>query len=86
MSDLLDIGEVVMVWPSASSHIPQNCAACGRVLKLENLFVDDGCPCNSSRGVNFTPLECPTCKADNCVKPGHRLYALFGVEVASGAR
>lgn len=59
-------------------NIPEKCNACGKPLLLENLYVDDGCPCNTPRGVNFKPAPCPTCKTDNCVKPGHRLPALFG--------
>lgn len=59
-------------------NIPERCNACGRPLLLEYLYVDDGCPCNSVRGVNFEPATCAACRADNCVKPGHRLAALFG--------
>jgi hypothetical protein len=55
------------------------CKGCGRRLLLGNLFVDDGCPCNTRRGVNFEPQRCGFCKTDNCVKPGHRIAALFGV-------
>lgn len=62
-------------------NIPVLCNGCGLPLLLENLYVDDGCPCNTPRGVNFKPLPCPICKMDNCVKPGHRLETLFGVEV-----
>jgi hypothetical protein len=59
-------------------NIPRTCNACGRILLLENLYVDDGCPCNSARGVNFTPQPCGLCRLDCCVKPGHRLFQLFG--------
>lgn len=54
-------------------RVPENCKSCGKPLLLRNLFVDDGCPCNSPRGVNFVPLPCDLCKTDNCVKPGHHL-------------
>lgn len=57
--------------------IPDKCQACGKPLLLENLFVDDGCPCNSARGVNFEPYKCQVCHTSNCVKPGHRLKYLF---------
>lgn len=66
-------------------NIPSKCKSCGEPLLLENLYVDDACPCNSPRGVNFQPAWCPTCKVDYCVKPGHRLDALFGI-VAQGIR
>ncbi len=59
------------------SNIPRSCNHCGTWLRLENLFVDDGCPCNSRRGINFEPLPCSLCKTD-CVKPGHHLEHLFG--------
>jgi len=58
-------------------HIPERCKGCGAPLLLENLFVDDGCPCNTPRGVNFEPKPCKVCQVENCVKPGHRLYELF---------
>lgn len=61
--------------------IPGSCKGCGLPLLLENLYTDDGCPCNSRRGINFKPMPCSICRTDNCVKPGHRLPALFG-EVA----
>jgi hypothetical protein len=60
--------------------IPAKCNGCGNPLLLENLFVDDGCPCNTPRGVNFKPAPCAC--GDECVKPGHRLVALFGEHVA----
>lgn len=63
-------------------NIPEKCNACGKALLLENLYVDDGCPCNSRRGVNFTPWECRLCRVDHCVKPGHRLMSLFGDAIA----
>lgn len=59
-------------------NIPEKCNGCGAPLLLENLYVDDCCPCNTPRGVNFTPSRCLTCKVDNCVKPGHHLPTLFG--------
>lgn len=64
-------------------NIPDQCNACRKLLLLENLFVDDGCPCNSPRGINFQPKPCAICKTDDCVKPGHRQTALFGVPRAS---
>src|SRR6185437_9790981 len=54
-----------------NSHIPIQCNSCGKPLLMENLFVDDGCPCNSPRGGNFTPQPCALCELDCCVKPGH---------------
>lgn len=63
-------------------HIPIACNGCGQQLLLANLYCDDGCPCNSPRGVNFRPQDCGRCGVDNCVKPGHRLAALFGVPPA----
>lgn len=61
-------------------RVPKNCKACGQGLYIGNLFVDDGCPCNSPRGVNFTPRYCEFCKADDCVKPGHHFMDLFGFD------
>jgi hypothetical protein len=58
--------------------IPSKCNKCGQPLLLENLYCDDGCPCNSPRGINFKPVSCKICKIDDCVKPGHRLFTLFG--------
>lgn len=63
-------------------NLPEKCNFCGAPLLLENLFVDDGCPCNSPRGINLTPQPCAACCSEDCVKPGHRLTALFGPEVA----
>ena len=48
------------------------CQACGELLLPANALMDDGCPCNSERGVNFEPIACELCKTSNCVKPGHR--------------
>lgn len=62
--------------------VPKNCNACGQPLLLENLFVEDGCPCNSPFGVNFKPAPCTSCGV-RCARPGHRLPALFGVPVAA---
>lgn len=58
--------------------IPENCNYCKKPLLISNLFVDDGCPCNSMRGINFEPKLCLMCKTNYCVKPGHRLKELFG--------
>lgn len=57
--------------------ISRNCAGCGAPLFLSNVLVDDGCPCNSVRGINFEPRHCTICNDDNCVKPGHHLAALL---------
>jgi len=62
-------------------NIPEKCNGCGKPLFLENLFVDDGCPCNTPRGINFKPFRCTLCKEDVCVKPAHRLTELFGSHV-----
>ena len=67
-------------------NIPEKCNGCGKPLLLENLYCDDGCPCNTPRGVNFTPEPCSICGTGiliellgaGCVKPGHRLAKLFG--------
>lgn len=57
-------------------NIPKNCNGCGTPLLLENLYVDDGCPCNSPREINFKARPCSICDA-NCVKPGHHLTYLY---------
>jgi hypothetical protein len=65
--------------------IPEKCNGCGKPLLLENLYCDDGCPCNTPRGVNFTPKPCAICDTvivlellgAGCVKPGHRLAELY---------
>jgi hypothetical protein len=62
----------------SNSNIPEKCNGCGQPLLLENLFVDDGCPCNNARGVNLKPKPCEICRVEDCVKPGHRLPELFG--------
>lgn len=56
---------------------PRECRACREPLLIENVYCDDGCPCNSPRGVNFKPQACERCRTDNCVKPGHRLEAML---------
>jgi hypothetical protein len=66
----------------SNPNIPKECNGCGAPLLLQNLYVDDGCPCNTGRGINFRPQRCDICGASNCVKPGHRQRELFGVEVA----
>jgi hypothetical protein len=53
------------------------CRGCGKPLLLENIYVDDGCPCNSQRGVNFQPRPCSICGTEACVKPAHHLPELF---------
>lgn len=63
-------------------NIPQKCRECGEPLLIANLYADDGCTCNSRRGVNFKPALCGFCGVDDCVKPGHRLAQLFGSTVA----
>jgi hypothetical protein len=60
-------------------RIPKQCKGCGASLFLENLFVDDGCPCNSPRGCNITPRPCWKCQTSDCVKPGHHLEDLYGM-------
>lgn len=62
------------------TKLPSKCNGCGQPLLLENLYVDDGCPCNSSRGINMRPHTCGICQNTFCVKPGHHLSALFGHE------
>lgn len=57
------------------------CNACGKPLLLMNLFTDDGCPCNSPRGVNLSPQACAICNTGNCVKPGHHIKEIFGFGV-----
>lgn len=57
------------------TNIRDVCNACGKPLLLVNINVDDGCPCNSPRGVNVTPFSCSACKLPNCVKPLHRILA-----------
>lgn len=39
--------------PGVSLH----CNGCGRVLTEQNAWMEDGCPCNSPRGINENPLE-----------------------------
>jgi hypothetical protein len=80
-------------WVRKFTHVmakfPERCNGCQEPLLLENLFVDDGCPCNTPRGVNFKPQRCERCldwdyqkgtsaPAEDCVKPGHRIPDLFG--------
>lgn len=69
----------MIVIDSTREPFPVECRACGKPILLCNLYVDDGCPCNSPRGVNFKPQPCARCRTDHCVKPGHRLGDLFGV-------
>jgi hypothetical protein len=63
-------------------NIPEKCNGCDKPILLENLYVDDGCRCNTMRGINFEPMSCNICKTEDCVKPGHRLFILFG-EIAN---
>jgi hypothetical protein len=63
----------------------QRCHGCGSRLDPENAFVDDGCPCNSPRGINFEPAECRICK-EPCVKPGHHEEDVVGYLVVSEER
>ena len=58
-------------------RIPEKCNGCGKPLLLENLYVEDGCPCNTPKGVNIQPRGCATC-GKPCSRPGHRLLELFG--------
>lgn len=64
-------------------RLPALCNGCNQLLLLENLYVDDGCPCNTRRGVNLAPQKCAACKVDDCVKPGHRLPEIYGDVAAS---
>jgi hypothetical protein len=78
---IVDDGEVRPLNP----NIPRKCNGCSKPLLLENLFFDDGCPCNSGRGINFAPRSCSICRVHNCVKPGHRLMqGTVGSYVATG--
>ncbi len=52
---------------------PMSCNGCGTPLLLQNMYVDDGCPCNTQRGINFAPMPCRLCGGASCVKPAHRL-------------
>lgn len=70
--------KVVVPFDRTNPNIPAECRTCGRLLLLENLYVDDGCPCNSPRGNNFQPMACSICRQHDCVKPGHRLGMIFG--------
>lgn len=58
-------------------NIPERCNACGEPLLFECLFVEDGCPCNSPRGINFPPKPCSLCGED-CTRPGHHLREILG--------
>lgn len=58
--------------------LDDTCRGCGKPLLMRNLFMDDGCPCNTKRGINLVPRPCRICGAEDCVKPGHRLVELFG--------
>lgn len=58
-------------------NIPEKCNGCGKPLLIENLYVEDGCPCNSMKGINFKPKPCRRC-GEACSRPGHRLVELFG--------
>lgn len=60
------------------------CNGCGKPLLLENIYVDDGCPCNTKRGINFEPRHCSICGTENCVKPAHHLSNIFPTSQPSG--
>jgi len=62
--------------------IPKNCRGCGELLLLENINVDDGCPCNSPRGVNLVPKQCTLCGSQTCVKPAHHIIMYNSIEVS----
>jgi hypothetical protein len=79
------VGEPAPAPRAGNPNIPEKCRGCGASLLLENLYVDDGCPCNTPRGVNLKPQHCDLCRTEDCVKPGHRLQALFGVAPPSPA-
>lgn len=51
---------------------PKTCNACGQPLLLENVFCEDGCPCNSPRGVNVPVRDCSFCMTE-CARPAHRI-------------
>lgn len=57
--------------------ISGKCNACGSAFSMDNLHCDDGCPCNSPRGVNLQPMPCVACKSTGCIKPGHRISLLL---------
>ena len=74
-----DQGATIKATPEAHNpNIPRRCKGCGKSFYLENLFVCDGCPCNSANGVNFAPMACSICQVEHCTRPGHRITALFG--------
>lgn len=62
-----------------TANFPPACRACGQPLLLQNAYVDDGCPCNSPRGVNVAPGNCRICRDSDCVKPAHRVIAEHAV-------
>lgn len=72
--------EELMFISQQRNGIPKACNGCGKPLLLENLYVDDGCPCNTPRGINFETRGCAICREDTCCKPGHRLVELFGFD------
>lgn len=45
-----DDGVFNMVWIKLEEG--ENCRGCGKQLQQENAWMEDGCPCNSPRGVN----------------------------------
>lgn len=51
---------------------PLTCNGCDAPILPSNALVDDGCPCNTPRGINFAPEPCAICGIDHCVRPGHR--------------
>lgn len=55
------------------------CNGCGHPLLLENLLCEDGCPCNTPRGVNYKPVPCAIC-GEPCTRPGHHLKAVVGFD------
>ena len=42
------------------------CQGCGKPLAMKNWMVADGCPCNSSRGVNHGLVPTLTCTCKEC--------------------
>ena len=65
-----------------SIRIPTNCRGCGKPLLIENILVDDGCPCNTPRGINLVPKPCPMCRTQDCVKPQHHIIVYHDLEIS----
>jgi hypothetical protein len=59
--------------PEGETQTAKKCNGCGKTLLLEHMLCDDGCPCNTPRGINVPPRECRYCKTNDCVKPAHHI-------------